>query len=291
MDTGEDSKLGGKKLLLFIPVVVAVGAVGVYVWAFNHLPFTEDPSAWGTFGDFFGGLLNPVVSCLTLFVAIQVWLLQGKELEETKKALRDQADTAKQQLSEQRFFDLLRVYQSTVDGLYLEQGAHYSGRQVLVQWFKGSASSYLQQFPTAQSLDPGRSKYPNGAEPKQELRDAWQGSKRAVLDHYFRVVFLLLEEAETILAEQRHLYINFFVAQLSQTEIFLLALYLWGDTEGMKDWSIAGEYGLLEHLPSGDFRTLLEQELPASVFGPKFAAGQTVQDAPSANPISKLEVS
>lgn len=78
--------------MLLVPSAFALGAVLVYAVTFWQLPATEDPGAWGTFGDFLGGLLNPLVSTLTLFVAASVWRLQRKELALTRQALEQTKD-------------------------------------------------------------------------------------------------------------------------------------------------------------------------------------------------------
>lgn len=91
--------------------------IGSYIFTFRTLPTNENPSAWGTFGDYMGGLLNPLISLFTLMVAMKVWKLQKTELLETRKAVEEQGKTAEQQRQEQRFFDLLNVYYRTVDSV------------------------------------------------------------------------------------------------------------------------------------------------------------------------------
>ncbi|HEX7904910.1 MAG TPA: hypothetical protein VF487_13620 [Chitinophagaceae bacterium] len=52
-------------------VLIAIAApIYYYVKDFNELPRSANPSDWGTFGDFFGGILNPLISLLTLIVTI-----------------------------------------------------------------------------------------------------------------------------------------------------------------------------------------------------------------------------
>ena len=101
-------------LLPWVIGVAAVVLIGTYFWAFNRLPSRESPPAWGAFGDYLGGILNPLVSTFTLIVAVKVWQQQKVEMRETQKALAEQVKTAEQQRREQRFFDLLNVYYRTV---------------------------------------------------------------------------------------------------------------------------------------------------------------------------------
>lgn len=86
-----------------------------YALTFRELPANANPAAWGAFGDYMGGLLNPLISLFTLMVAMKVWNLQKTELLETRKAVEEQGKTAEQQRREQRFFDFLNIYRTTVD--------------------------------------------------------------------------------------------------------------------------------------------------------------------------------
>lgn len=113
-----------KMLGQLIPGVYVIGSVTllVYIFFFASSGISKDPGDWGTLGDYFGGLMNPVVSYATLVVAYAVWKQQREELRETKVALEKQAKTAEQQRQEQRFFDLLRVYNQTLDSYTSDVG-------------------------------------------------------------------------------------------------------------------------------------------------------------------------
>lgn len=104
-------RIAGTLALLFV--------VG-YALTFRGLPANSNPAAWGAFGDYMGGLLNPLISLFTLIVAMKVWGLQKTELLETRKAVEEQGKTAEQQRREQRFFDFLNIYRSTVDSIEFE---------------------------------------------------------------------------------------------------------------------------------------------------------------------------
>jgi hypothetical protein len=264
--------------LLIIPVTLACMAVGAYIFAFHAWPTHEVPAAWGTFGDFVGGLLNPVVSTLTLFVAIQVWHLQRKELEETKTVLAEQAKTAEQQRSEQRFFDVLNLYFRTVEVLGYRE---HHGRRALEQWSTNQLKGNTHDSPRDHSLpwfftngfSPVSS---SGNTPQQvsipELKTAWN---KPIIDEflspYLRVVFRLLTDAEALFKdpEDRRRYMKLFRAQLSSDELTLIGLNLWLSDIGQKMRPVANTYGLLKHLPKGHLRTALEQEMP-EVFGKTF---------------------
>ena len=70
----------------FLPTwgLLAVAAICAAALAFVYwgdIPFKphNKASELGQMGDFFGGLLNPIVSALTLFVAINVWCFQKSD--------------------------------------------------------------------------------------------------------------------------------------------------------------------------------------------------------------------
>lgn len=91
--------------------LIGGGVLIAYVLAmiFFKNGISQDPADWGALGDYFGGLMNPIISFATLMVAFAVWKQQKEELRQTKEALEDQAKTASQQRREQRFFDLLNI--------------------------------------------------------------------------------------------------------------------------------------------------------------------------------------
>ncbi len=263
--------------LLLVPAVCAAAAIVTYAVTFRDLPATENPQAWGTFGDFLGGLLNPLVSTLTLFVAISVWRLQRgeleltrKELEQTKLAMEEQAKTAEQQRQEQRFFDLLNVYQRTVDSISIARprGTGGDARQIINFQGKQAVSEWLRY---TNLVGPATTENPHTL---LDIERQWiRFDAPGMFDHYFRVVFRILAEAETLLGDQHFRYIKLFRAQLSRSELIILAYNLWLDDEGKEMIPLADKYGLLKHLPKGHLRTTLEQELPPRVFGRTRVAG------------------
>lgn len=54
----------------FFTLIVLSAPICFYVIDFHNLPRSSDPSDWGTFGDYFGGILNPIISFLTLIVTV-----------------------------------------------------------------------------------------------------------------------------------------------------------------------------------------------------------------------------
>ena len=57
-----------------------------------HMNFSDKNDEWGTFGDFIGGTLNPVLAALAFYWLTSSIRLQLQELKDTRKVLEDTAD-------------------------------------------------------------------------------------------------------------------------------------------------------------------------------------------------------
>ena len=71
-------------------VAVLVPLVYMFWFCFIHkLPPSESPSAWGEFGDFIGGIVNPLIAFSAFYWLAKSVRLQKTELVETRKALEE----------------------------------------------------------------------------------------------------------------------------------------------------------------------------------------------------------
>lgn len=223
-----------KKLIPFV-VVIAGLLIVVYILAFHKLPMLENPSAWGGFGDYIGGILNPIISFCTLLVAYSVWKLQKKEMADTKKALEDQAKTSERQRREQRFFDLLGLYNETVKGLIYEDN-HFNS--IRTRHGKNAFFVAIKKLPEEIKLV--SKKYQNSEAGQiiyrkltTELWDSkidymtqeWSEVNENFLP-YFRVTLTILKELEDILGEDHMRYAMLLRSQVTPSEACLLGYYL-----------------------------------------------------------------
>ncbi|WP_312491921.1 putative phage abortive infection protein [Pseudomonas cremoris] len=117
---------GGQAVAPVVPIwlqvmigLVALSGVGMLIKYLATFGVATSPSqeVWGQFGDFFGGILNPLLSSLTLAAVLVTMRLQSKELkiaqEENKRAnehLEKQANYIRIQNFESVFFRLLDVH-------------------------------------------------------------------------------------------------------------------------------------------------------------------------------------
>jgi hypothetical protein len=78
--------VGGSRWVI---LSVAAIALGFYCCNFWGVPLSNDPAVWGQFGDYMGGILNPIIAFGALLWVVNSVTVQKQELSETKKALQD----------------------------------------------------------------------------------------------------------------------------------------------------------------------------------------------------------
>ena len=273
-------------------------AIGVFIllcaYYFHQLVKNKwgiDQEKLGQFGDFVGGILNPLVAMFALIAVVVSVGLQKTVLDETRKELKvtqkiaiDQATTADQQRREQRFFDLLNLYQRTVDSLTHTQRSNsffssvssskhppttniFHGKAAIDEWLSGSL---LQNFCRYGFGEKEGSQYSAVAN-LDHLHETWQEPEIGnFIDQYFRVIYRILSEAETLLGADHYRYVKLLRAQLNRNELTLLAFNMWLDEEGVEMKPLADKYGLLKHLPKNKLRDEVETIFPLGIFGNGF---------------------
>lgn len=92
----EDTQLGENidkwKMALTAIAAAAIGGYFVYFGLMVGQPAATDPDKWGAFGDFFGGLMNPIVAFAAFYWLTQSVKLQKQELADTRRELKESAE-------------------------------------------------------------------------------------------------------------------------------------------------------------------------------------------------------
>lgn len=87
-------KLASEHLLMaayWIVAIVIIAALAIllgYFHAFGGHKMSADPSDWGAFGDYVGGLINPLVGIGTVTLIFLTLMLQRKELQASLEEMR-----------------------------------------------------------------------------------------------------------------------------------------------------------------------------------------------------------
>lgn len=80
-----------------LALILVIGYLFYFAYHLEQNP-AKDAEKWGQFGDFFGGILNPLVAFAAFYWLTQSVKIQKNELEETRKALLDSAKAQKDQV-------------------------------------------------------------------------------------------------------------------------------------------------------------------------------------------------
>lgn len=112
------------KFTFFVVIACAFVITLIYVGNFKDFPKAQTTDVWGQVGDFFGGVLNPIIGIATIYLVLISILIQRRELDLTRiemqatsEALTKQGDIAKLQVFEQTFFSWLSNYKELVNAI------------------------------------------------------------------------------------------------------------------------------------------------------------------------------
>lgn len=65
-------------IVIAFAAIASLFFIGFYIYTFADSQLSHNPDAWGTFGDFLGGTLNPMISLINLSVTIWIALTLNK---------------------------------------------------------------------------------------------------------------------------------------------------------------------------------------------------------------------
>lgn len=237
-------------------------ARGAPVLHVNLLPSSAtDDGEWsagfgafaGTFGDFFGGVLNPILTFGTVVGLTITILIQRSQLAEEKQRADDSAKVAKLQVFETTFFNLLNLHNAGIDDLRFTRGSvgmPAAGRSAFGAVLEEIHDLWVPDIGTYfKTLTPG------------DAYQLLQEQQNHVLGHYFRNLYQVLafvDNHPASLAEgdwhsehqARKRYTNILRAQLSSHELATLFYNCRRTTVDDGTFrELLVEYELLEHLP------------------------------------------
>lgn len=125
MNANEPRKSPSSNLFLFwvLPGAFSLLCIGAYFINFRDNPAGQ-PDAWGQFGDFFGGMINPIVGMITIILLVKTFRAQQEELrsqleqaQESGDALKRQAQATALQSFEQTLFAWFGNYKQIIHSL------------------------------------------------------------------------------------------------------------------------------------------------------------------------------
>jgi hypothetical protein len=242
-------------LLSYLPWfagLFAVLLVAMYALAFKSVPWNERPDAWGQFGDYIGGLLNPLVSLFTLMVAVAVWRLQKKELEETRKVLQRQAEHLDQSNQNEEQDRNEKIFNMLMDKL-ADAAASAEGQQRHSLEYINSLGGLIWSH---QGTHGGPNFVTAYERRSQNDIDSIVEAFKPKINSYAQLAALALSAIERKIAD-REFFVKVFCAQLGSAQVSLLC-YLGCSTHYVTLHDLIQSLSVHKVLPENELRQHLE---------------------------------
>lgn len=234
----------------------------------------------GTFGDFFGGVMNPVLTFGTLLALAITILMQRSQLIDEKNHADESSKVSNLQAFETTFFNLLNLHNATVAELKVEADTFLlpsdtEKKKFAQQWgikqppdlnghpeaagratFATALSSMHDLYVKVKKYQP----LDKHIKEPQDIYEVIQRDHNNILGHYFRNLYQALAFVDRYSAplssgdiEVEHLarkrYTNILRAQLSSHELNTLFYNCLDETVDSGSFrSLLVEYAFLEHL-------------------------------------------
>jgi hypothetical protein len=239
---GVEGDKNGSQGLFYLFVAALSVTITIFIAA---LVIEISGSDLGTFGDFVGGTLNPILTFLTFMGLLITIVLQQTELQETRAELSRSATALESQLKaldrqnfEATFFKMLALHNTIVNAMDVHRKSSDTlhGRDCF-RFFFTSYKSIFEENTTHEELN--RIKNSHIAFWKQFQQD---------LAHYYRYLYNLIRFIDESEVEKVR-YMRIVRAQLSDYE--LLVLFYNGLTpKATKFKAYIETYGLFDNLAS-----------------------------------------
>ncbi|QTN44868.1 putative phage abortive infection protein [Ectopseudomonas mendocina] len=249
--------------VLYAAIVFAGGLLAINLLL---ITFTEKG---GVFGDFLGGVLNPILTFFTLFGLIVTIVIQRQELRLARQEYEKTADALSTSAIETTFFNIIDLHHNIVDNLKADF-EELSNKTETEKVIKGISAAILKSqiganFESKSLKVQGRSVFEEilnylsieakSPEDSLERYKYIQNNHNHILGHYFRNLYQALKVInnydDTMLSDtDKRKYTSILRAQLSTKELALLFINcLEGVSDSGQFKNLLIEFQMLEHLP------------------------------------------
>lgn len=270
---------------LSIALVVFIAAVvfSFYIFQF-HEKLSPENSDWGTFGDYIGGILNPLIASFAFYWIIQTYNLQKFELSDTRKILENQNDLLYKQNFESTFFQMMSLLNELIKDLSLtgqpledesdnktplnfetvtNRECFRKLHAILIKVFLYShirgdivtedTKQNTYHFYNAKNEKIGQCELSSIVLEINKIYDDFYYEFGYIIGHYFRTIFNILKfiDKASMSDDHKKIYTNLLRAQLSKYELGLLFYNCLNPKYGLNKFlPLVKKYNLLKHLES-----------------------------------------
>jgi len=138
------------KVVTTVLCLIVLVVIGFYIVNF-HNGLSVENGVWGTFGDYFGGILNPVIAAFAFYLIAKTYELQKSELKATRDLLKISTDAQQTQIKLAALTSLLNSILMKIDILSSEKLSLLQG--VPLQPMKPEGGSALPTSQTNATLE------------------------------------------------------------------------------------------------------------------------------------------
>ena len=201
------------RYLAFFAATFAMIIFSLYFMEF-HGNLDSSQEKWGQFGDFIGGVLNPIFSLMALLALIATFSLQLKEFgilaaqrDESNNALKEQQLASRRQVFESSFYHLLSLHNDLLNGIDLNgANGNIKGRDCF--------HVFLKRLNHERSKNLEKNEIINFT----TSYDRFYQDHRREIAHYFTLLFNIFKFIDNSDMADKKFYTNIIRAQLSSSE-------------------------------------------------------------------------
>ena len=264
--------------------VLMLAVLCVYRFVGGFTKISDETAKWNDFGVFFGGVLGPLLSALTLAAVVYTLVLQMRQLavSDKEKALlqgqldaaakvqRDMADGLKKQLetsAEQAaattFFEMVRLQHELTSGL--RHGA-LTGRSAFTSIYL-TFQNYYNSFATTH---PNADKRLNLAKWDELVFDLYVHESAFEFAHYFSNLWQIFKYIQESPLPDKQRFADVVRSQMTAYEQAMLFYYA-ASSYGSEIRPLLAAFGTFKYMsPNLLFNVESTRDLPAGVWGGKF---------------------
>lgn len=228
MSAEEKDKTGIVILIITACATLFIGIVfSIYIYHFNG-EYSSSLNQWGLTGDFFGGVLNPLLSFFALLALLYTikqnqkeLSLTRKELSETKNIHQEQKGLSEKQVFESTYFNLLRDFVEYKDSIRFHvDNVDYFGQHALRKLINHySAEKKLSEITHYGQTTNG---FFEEISNNNHYRNFWNDIVQPLIKRFMNI----MESINQGKIDDKQFYINSLKSSFGQAEqIILLLLY------------------------------------------------------------------
>lgn len=237
-------KLNSNFILWLAAIILAVTPVIVYIITLNVSGFAESSRDFGIFGDYIGGTVGTIVGIISIYLLYKTY---------TSQVLfaRNQAIVEKRQQFESTFFNLLERQQSLREQLECKIGEEHFQSFSYLKRMREELSDALACLNYREEEVTVENKILLKNIVNQLYLDFFIPNV-SHLGHYFRHLYHIIKYVDESNLQDAKQYVDILQAQLSNDELYLLAINGISNYGRRKMLPLMDKYSLLENFNAND---------------------------------------